>query len=172
MHYKGYVITKELPTEEMLSDILEKYRENNSDEIQPFAWDWYQIGGRYSGKLKIKFNPEETEEKYYCFQDRNNKYFISQILNEIKNKENRFYEELDYLTYMGLNDYILYVDGAYTKDIIDFDITNCYLVINENNLYARGLWDDNNFNENKNFDKEVENIDLTNKFITVIDFHD
>lgn len=173
MHYKGYIITKEFPTNDILENILEKYRENDSDEIQPFSWDWYEIGGRYGGSLKIKFNPEENEDNYYCFRDRNNKYFISQILNEIKNnKENKYYDELDYLKYMGLREDILYVDGAYTKDIINFDITDCFAVINENEIYIRQSWNGNNFIENENFDKEVNNIDLTNKFITAIDFHD
>lgn len=173
MHYKGHIITKELPTNDILGNILEKYRENYSDEVQLFAWDWYEIGGRYGGNLKIKFNPKENEDNYYCFRDRNNKYFISQILNEIKNnKENTYYDELDYLKYMGLKENILYVDGAYVKDIIDFDITNCFVVINENKIYIRESWDGHSFNENKNFDKEVNDIDLTDKFITIIDFHD
>jgi hypothetical protein len=173
MHYKGYVITKRIPTNEEIAKILEKYRETDGPCIYGFEWDWYEIGGRYGGKLKINFNPEENEDNLYCFKDRNNKYFISQIINEIKETTSRFYEELDYLKYMGLRDNTLYVDGAYFNDIIDFDITQCYLVIDGNEkLYVREIWDEHNWVKQENFEDEIKKIDLKDKFITIIDFHD
>lgn len=169
MHYKGHIITKKLPTNEELSKILEKYREDGTKE---FEWDWWQIGGRYCGKIKINFNPNENEENYYLFRQRNNKHFISQILNEVK-ENNTYYEELDYLKYMGLRENILYVDGGYFKDMIDFEIDNCYVVIDDNgNLYVREHWDGEHWIEYKDFEETVKKIDLTDKFITIIDFHD
>lgn len=74
---------------------------------------------------------------------------------------------------MGLKEHILYVDGAYYKDILNFDITNCYFIIDNNQkLYARELWKNHNFVKDKEFDKKVKKIDLENKFITVVDIHD
>lgn len=58
------------------------------------------------------------------------------------------------------------------EDLRNFDITDCYLVIQENYINIRERWDGAHFIENKNFDDEVKKIDLKNKFITVIDFHD
>lgn len=170
MHCKGYIITKDLPTNEKLTEILEKYRE--TEETKKFEWDWYQIGGVYGGEIKINFNPEENEDEYFMFKDRNNKYFISQILNKLKENSDSYYDELDYLIYMGLRENILYVDGAYYNDIINFDITNCYVVIDEEeNLYVREYWNGNDWITDEKFDEKVSKINLKDKFITTIDFH-
>lgn len=172
MHYKGHLITKKLPTSDEISKILEKYREKY-DEEQEFAWDWYMIGGRYGGEIKINFNPDENEDKWYCFEDRNNKYFISEAINEIKEMHGSFYDELEWLEYMGLRENVLYVDGAYYKDMINFDLSDCFVVIDdEENLYVRQQWKNHDWIENKQFDDKVSKIDLKDKFITIIDFHD
>lgn len=172
MHYKGHIITKKIPKKDEISKILEKYREDLGKD-QEFAWDWYEIGGRYGGKLKINFNPDDNEDDWYSFRDRNNKYFISQALNELKEQIKPYYDELDWLKYMGLRENILYVDGAYYKDMIDFDLTDCFMVIDEEeNLYVRQQWKNQEWIEDKEFDKKVNKINLKDKFITIIDFHD
>ena len=173
MHYKGYLITKELPTNERIEEILKKYNDEEENNNSGFEWDWFIIGGRYGGKIKIKFDPNENEDNWYMFKDRNNKYFISQMLNEIKAMKEAYYDELDYLIYMGLRENKLYVDGAYYKDMIDFDIIDCYLVIEEDEyINVREKWVGDNWIENKKFDDEVKQLDLKDKFITIIDFHD
>ncbi len=124
MHFKGHIITKKLPTESELSNILEKYRENF--DTKEFAWDWWQIGGRYGSKIKINFNHK-----------------------------------------------VLYVDGGYFKDMIDFKIDDCYVVIDdEENLYVRESWNGEDWIKHEDFEDKIKNIDLTDKFITIIDFHD
>lgn len=171
MHYCGYIITNKIPTKEEIRNILKPYDENENDNLE-FAWDWYGIGGRYGGKLKIKFNPDENEDGYYSFKDRNYKYFISNELEEIKQRF-PYFDEIRHLIYMGLKDKILYVDGAYYKDIINFDITNCYFVIDENQkLYVRELWKNREWIENKEFEENIKKLELKDKFITVIDLHD
>lgn len=170
MHYKGHLVTKKIPTENEISEILEKYRED-LDKIQEFAWDWYQIGGRYGGKIKIKFD-YKNEDDMFLFKKRNHKYFISNILDETEEK-GKPYEELDYLMYMGMYDNLLYVDGGYYNDMIDFEIDNCYLVIDDNEtLYVREKWNGEDFIKQNDFDDKVKKIDLKDKFITIIDFHD
>lgn len=175
MHYCGYIITDKIPTKEEISSILEPYNENNHDNLE-FSWDWYQIGGRYGGMLKIHFNPNENEDNWYCGEhhERNYKYFISNKLDELKEKFSRLYwDELEIMLYMGLNDKVLYVDGAYYKDIYDFDITNCCFVIdNEKNLYSRESYKNGAFVTDCDFDEKVKKIMLEDKFITVIDMHD
>ena len=171
MHYCGYIITNKIPTKEEIQEILEPYDESKYEDLE-FSWDWYTIGGRYGAKLKIKFIPEETEEKWFGFKNRNYKYFISSEIEKLKDKE-YFFEELDHLMYMGLRENILFVDGAYYKDIIDFDITETCFVIDDNrNLYSRELWRNHNYITDEKFDEKVKKIDLENKFITVIDLHD
>ena len=172
MHYKGHVITKELPSEELLNKILDKYYYEDEENKSGFTWDWWQIGGRYGGKIKIHFNPSENEDKLWCKRNRNGKYFISNILSKIM-ENNIFYDELDFMLYMGLYEKTLYVDGGYSKDFIDFDITDCYVVIDENNyINVRQKWNGEDWIKNEKFDDEVKQIDLTGKFITIIDFHD
>lgn len=170
MHYKGYVITKAIPTQEKLSKILEPcYEGDNGENDNVFNFDWYQIGGRFGGTIKINFNPNEYIEGCCLFKERNHKYFISNLIDEIKEK-NPFCDELDVLKYMGIWDKVLYVDGGYCHDIIDFDITNCSVIIDdEQNIFVRYY---NDGTKNKNFDKEINGLDLNDKFITVIDFHD
>lgn len=172
MHFKGHIITKKIPTQKKLERILSKYREDfdRKDKVD-FEWDWWQIGGRYGGKINIRFDPNENEDEYFLFRTRNHKYFIINILDNIK-KNITFYDELDYLLYMGLNDKILHVDGGYFKDMIDFDITGCFLVIDdEENLYVREYWSGENWISDNDFDKKVKAINLEGKFITTIDFH-
>ena len=109
----------------------------------------------------------------YLGRQRNHKYFIANMLDKVKEKAEIWFEEEDYLIYMGLKDNVLYVDGAYYEDIIDFDITSCFLVIEEDEyINVREKWDGDNWIENKNFDDEVKQLDLKDKFITIIDFHD
>lgn len=171
MHFKGFIVTKEIPTEEKISNMLQPYYYGNDDA--GFSWDWYQIGGRFGGEIKIKFNPNENEDNWYVCHDRNNKYFISQAINELKKNIKQFYDELDWLIYMGLRENILYVDGGYYNDMIDFDITDCYLVIDDDeNLYLKESWNGNEWKTNDNFDEQIKKIDLKDKFITIIDFHD
>ena len=74
---------------------------------------------------------------------------------------------------MGLRENILYVDGGYYNDMIDFDITDCHLVIDDaENLYLIESWNGNEWKPNDNFNEQIKKIDLKDKFITIIDFHD
>lgn len=171
MHYCGYIITNNIPSDEDIEKILEPYNENNHENLE-FAWDWYNIGGRFGAKLKINFEPDKNEDGWYSFRDRNYKYFISSKLKELKTKL-QYYDEIENMVYMGLRERTLYVDGAYYKDIINFDITDCYFLIdNDGNLYSRELWKNHEFVKDEEFDDKVKKIRLENKFITVVDIHD
>lgn len=173
MHYCGYIITKKIPSDEDIENILEPYNEETHEGLE-FAWDYYVIGGRYGGKLKINFNPDKNEDGWYCNRshDRNYKYFISSKLKELKSNL-PYYDELENMMYMGLKERVLYVDGAYYKDINNFDITNCCFVINDDGkLYSRELWRNHEWVNDEEFEDKVKKINLENKFITVVDIHD
>lgn len=171
MHCKGHIITKKLPTRELLDKILNPYHCEEENNKSGFDWDWWQLGGRYAGKIKIHFNPNENEYNWYLGYDRSNKYFISAGLDELK-ENMEYFEELNWLPYMGLNEEILYVDGGYSKDFIDFDLSNCFVVIDEEgNINVRETWNGKDWITDLDFDNKVKEIDLTDKFVTVIDFH-
>ncbi len=169
MHYKGHLITNELPTNDTIQKILGKYSESEPS-LKIFEYDWYDVGGRFAGKIKIKFNPEKNEDNYFLFRHRNNKYFISDLINSLDNNSLK-YDELDFLKYMGLNDNILYVDGGYYKDMINFKLDDCYVVITENEAIPREVWTGDDWIANNNFDKKISKLSLDDKFITIIDFH-
>ena len=74
---------------------------------------------------------------------------------------------------MGLREKVLYVDGAFYKDIINFDLSDCFAVIDDKEtLYVRKKWNGDDWIKNEKFDDEISKIDLKDKFITIIDFHD
>lgn len=64
MHYCLLLITKEMPSEDRISEILEPYNEedlecNKNGEVISFlifTYDWWEIGGRYTRKLKLKID--------------------------------------------------------------------------------------------------------------------
>lgn len=170
MHYKGHLITDKLPTNDTIQNILGKYSEYKPG-LKTFEYDCYVIGGRYGGEIKIKFNPEDNEDDYCLFKHRNNKYFISSLINKLDNNTLR-YDELDILQYMGLNDNILYVDGGYYKDMINFELDDCYVVITESEAIPREIWTSDSLVDNEDFDKKISKLSLDGKFITIIDFHD
>lgn len=62
MHYHCEVWTKEKPenVELFLENIMKPYEEN---EDGTGFWDWYQIGGRWTG-VKTNYSPEEDPENY------------------------------------------------------------------------------------------------------------
>lgn len=172
MHCKGFLITKELPSEDNINKILKKYYWENKKNKSGFNWDWFEIGGRYSGGIKLKFDYEDKKYEFeYLGRKRNNKLFICKLLDELK--ENEYFDESDYFGYLGSYDKQLNIDGGYYNDLKNFDIADCYLVITDDNYFnIRSKWNGENYIDNDNFDEEVKSIDLKDKFITIIDFHE
>lgn len=115
MHYCALLITKELPTKNEISEIMKPYYEGNAKydeetderigEYPVFEWDWYQIGGRYNGSLKLKIDEEDTyyNWKYLAKEDRNGRQFHSFLLSKLKEyRKNQFvYLEEKFYSSMG-----------------------------------------------------------------------
>lgn len=91
MHCCILLITKEFPTDEAISNIMRPYDESLDEyddngkrigDYPVFQWDWYRIGGRYNGSLKLK--ADKTDEKYnwryYVSEERNKRLFHSCLL--------------------------------------------------------------------------------------------
>lgn len=188
MHYCVLLITKELPSEEEIYEIMQPYceRDNEYDEngerITPyplFEWDWYAIGGRYSGLLKLKVNEDDEyyRWKYYSKEDRNKRLFYSKALSDIKKfaKNDWKYREEEYYATMGYRDGFLYVDGARIDDLNNFEELQCYICIDaDGNAIARSTWNGNDFIKDENFDEKLETIKRNSggMFATIIDIHD
>lgn len=72
MHYCLLLITREMPSENRISEILKPYDEENLEcdetgEITSFpifTYDWWEIGGRYASKLKLKINDCYSSVRY------------------------------------------------------------------------------------------------------------
>ncbi len=188
MHYCVLLITKELPSESKIEKILQpynhediKYDEETGELLTPlpiFTYDWFQIGGRYTGSLKLKIdkNDEYYNWKFISNKGRNKRLFYSKLLSELqKTKGAIFFEEEDYYSSMGSRDGFLYVDGAKIDDLLNFDNVNCFICIDSNeNVIARETWDGHNFIEDKQFDEKLVKIKENSKsmFATILDIHD
>ena len=193
MHYCGLLFTKELPSEEKIAEIMHPYYEGNAEydeetekRLNPypvFEWDWYQIGGRYNGSLKLSV---ERDKEYYNFgyysrEDRNKRLLYSSLLSDMKefvemgNAPSWEYREEDYFNSMGYRDGYLYVDGARVDDIINFEEQNCYICIDvDGNAIARETWNGKQFITDDQFDEKLAEIKRNSKgmFLTVLDIHE
>lgn len=189
MHYCVLLITKEFPTERDIDDIMQPYCEDNikydeeTDElITPypvFTWDYYQIGGRYAGALKLKIdeNNKDYEWNYYAKENRNKRLFYSQLLSNLQetSKSKLLYSEEKYFAYMGWRDDFLYVDGARIDDLLNFNDVNCFICIDSNGkAIARQSWDGHNFITDEKFDDKLAEIKKNSKgmYATILDIHD
>lgn len=187
MHYCTLLFTEKLPTEKEIEGIMSPYYEGNAEydedgyrigEYPQFEWDWYQIGGRYSGNLKllINENDEYYNWKHYAREDRNKRLFYSYLLTQMKGfAGNTFrYREEDYFPSMGFRDGFLYVDGARVDDILNIEEQNCYICISaDGTVIARERWDGKSFVQDDEFDKKLYEIvqQSKGKFVTVLDIH-
>jgi len=192
MHYCALLITKEFPTEDKIDEIMRPYYYDNIEYDEKgnltspypvFTWDWYQIGGRYNGKLKLKI--DENDETYnWGFYDRvgrNKRLFYSCLLSRMErfvkdgNIPSYMYSEEDYFSSMGSRDGYLYVDGARINDLLNFEEQSCYICIDANgNVIARESWDGKAFVKDERFDEKLEEIKKNSRgmFVTVLDIHD
>lgn len=173
MHYCLMLFTKEFPTKEKIDSMMEKYTWDNNhsddhDEYPQFTYDWYEIGGRYNGSIKLKVDLEDEKYrwKFYAREPRNGRLFWCHLLNDMQEHKKPFYSEGDCFSSMGANDGFLYVDGAWIAD-----------TINLMNKIVTLLWPmtekhipNNDFEERlksaKNKAKEE------NQFVTITDYHD
>lgn len=180
MHYCIHLITRELPTEEEISKIMEPYNDDMVEDYHdvPFSWDNWVIGGRYGGRIKLRIDEEDEEYRwrFYSQKPREGRLFYSSILKQIRhsfpilrNPEENWYQ------YLGYQDNCLYVDGAKIKDILNLEDLRCYVCIDVNqNVIVEETWDGKDFITNQSFDAEYKRILEESKdyFLTILDIHD
>lgn len=189
MHYCALLVTNELPNDNKIAEIMDKYNSENLEydeksdkligEYPVFTWDWYQIGGRYAGSLKLKVDMGDDKYRwgFYSREPREGKLFHSYILREMKRFANNsfMYSEEKYFSSMGFQDDFLYVDGALSDDLLNLETLDCYICIDSDGLaIARESWNGTTFVKDINYDEKFHKIlnSCTGKYITVLDIHD
>lgn len=181
MHYCLLLITKEMPSENRISEILKPYDEENwkcdkSGEVISFpifTYDWWEIGGRYSGKLKLKIDNNDEKYDWEYISNRNKKLFHSKLLTDLQKSKKILFENIYYRS-MGSRDGFLYVDGARIDDLLNFDEIDCFVCIDfDENVIARETWNGHAFIKDEDFDKKLAEIKAKSKgmFATILDIH-
>lgn len=182
MHYCCEIVTKEFPTDLVIAHILSPFEwgSHKDDEPRPvFTWDWWQVGGRYSGRLKLKI--DEKDEKYrweyYATVPRAGRLFRSKLLEAINMWSTKAYtlrREEDFFNELGARDGYIRVDGARIGDLIDFekDCDDCCCLVDvDGKAYARA-----HYEEDSEFDQTVQNIFANGNrddcYVVIVDLHD
>lgn len=174
MHSCVLYLSQKFPTNEDIGSALDPYYflTNAAGEEVPFTFDWWQLGGRYSGKLKLRFDRDKESEYEWGFfarEPRAGRLFRSAIIEEVIGvRGSPFYREEDLFSSMGARDGYLYVDGAKIADCLNFDeqcVLCCIVLCDDGTVIVR--------NDDK-FDDEVRTLCATKKYAyaTFIDIHD
>lgn len=184
MHYCCEIVTKEFPTDQVITNILLPFdwesRNAYDEENQPvFTYDWWQIGGRYSGKLKLRVDKEDKKYdwEYYATVPRAGRLFRSKALETIDSwsvKSFAIHTEEDLFNELGARDGYIRVDGAPIKDLIDFekDCAECWCLVDvDGKAYARV-----HYEEDPEFEQTVQNIFANGNrddcYVVIVDLHD
>ena len=195
MHYACLVITKEFPTEEVISKVVdpfneesfyEKFSEENpakESDYPAFLWDYWRVGGRYCGAIKLKVdtkNETPYDWEFYSREPRagrlyrsefvENQYHISRMVRSYLS-----FTEEDIYPYLGFGDGYLRVDGAKISDVLNLSDLGCHQFIDKDGKgYTRNWWNGKDFIPNPDFDKQLSAAlaDSADCYICYLDMHD
>ena len=196
MHYCVVVITKEFPTDDVLSKALAPFDENafyenreDEDEIPEeeypvFLWDWWIVGGRYGGIIKLKIDKDDDEYRwmFYEKEPRAGRLFRSAMCETLdKGKKGNLVFHLaedEYRGYMGSDEGFIRVDGCKVKDVIDFEETVvnhgfCFIG-KDGEIFARESWNGKDFIKDEHYEEKVKEAikDVKDCYVTYVDCHD
>ncbi len=192
MHYCVHLLTKELPSEDKIAEIMKPYNselvygsddEDKQIDYPVFTWDYYLIGGRYKAELKLKVDEEGSANSeyynwgYYDRQGRNGRLFWSSLLSTLKENitPEWMYHEEDWFMNMGFGDGHILVDGAKQSDVLNMDKIGCYIcILPDGSAIARDSWNGKDIVKDEKFDEKYKQAitDNMDGFITVLDIHD
>lgn len=191
MHYCLMFLSNEFPTDAVIEKALKPFNsedfwalheDDENCERPVFTWDWWQVGGRYNGRLKLKFDlNDETSEYRWMFmarEPRTKRLFRSYLLEAfMDSKKSPFFFEDDYLPSMGTRDGYLYVDGGKIADLLNFkeECTGCFCFLDtDGNAYARETWNGDKWIKDAAFEDKVKAAceNKTDGYVTFIDIHD
>ena len=182
MHCCLMFLSRKLPADEDIATALQPYRSEDyyskadagvSVERPLFTWDWWQLGGRYAGRLKLRVDPNDRDSEYqwmfYAKQPRAGRLFRSQLIERsLENQRLRLLGEEDLFLSMGRRDGYIYVDGAKIADCLNFaeQCTACYIVLCDDGTAL--------VRDDEGFDEAVQALCEEKKdgYVTYIDIHD
>lgn len=183
MHYCIKLFTKQFPTDKIITNYLAPYYEEDfySDEDEnkeypQLLWDWWSLGGRYSGELKLDIKNEDGDKKWKYMAERVNVFYRSKLMESLKKNE-RFFDESEYYTELGYYEGYLRVDGAKISDLIpgSMDEPDCFgFIRSDGTAYARYYHTYGGIIDNNNFDKVYRAYVKTHpdEYVVIIDMHD
>ncbi len=193
MHYCCFLYTREFPTDDIIASALEpfndgEYYSSEGEEVERpiFTWDYWLVGGRYGGRLKLDCTLERYEPNCFSRTKRAGRLFRSALLERAAYGCLDFsmedcgtkIEEIYAMDYCGAYEGELCVDGAWIPDMKNFDeiADKCFCVVDvDGNAYAREIWNREKYVTTEDFDKTLKMIADKNRgncFLTVIDIHD
>lgn len=190
MHYCLMLLRNEFPTDSVIEKALEPYSEekwyetpdDSRDESKRplFLWDYWQIGGRYNGKLKLKCDIEDDSSEYrwrlMAKEPRAGRLFRSYLLETMRQLKKPIFFEDDYLASMGARDGFVIVDGGKIADMLNFadEYRRCFCAIDpDGNAYARESWDGNKWIDDPAFEDKIKSVceNKTDGYVVFIDIH-
>ena len=199
MHYCIAIITEQFPTDDVLMEKLEPFNEEkfysqfDDEEEMPknvvypqFMWDWWQVGGRYNGllKLKIEKDNEEYGWEFYSKEPRAGRLYRSKLFEECFNKVRSdgtrllLGSEEDFYGYLGYQDGYIRVDGCKIKDVIDFEQTilnhGWGFIGKDGTVYSRSYWNGRNYIVDEKYEEKVRNAikNIDDCYVCYVDIHD
>lgn len=203
MHFCIAVITDQFPTDDVLGQKLAPYDENafysqfeDREEIEEeidkaqrplFMWDYWQIGGRYGGQLKLKIDEKDPEYQWRCYikEPRAGRLYRSKMIETHFNSKdaygNRLFRNMeeDTYRYLGYDDGYIRVDGCRIRDAIDFEntvIDSFGFIGKDGTVYLREYWDGNDWIEieDEEYEEKVRSAiqGIEDCYACFVDIHD
>jgi hypothetical protein len=189
MHYCCLVISREFPTDRVLDKALAPFSEDeffkSETAYRPvFMWDYWLVGGRYSGQIKLKAASEEDwgeyEWNYLLPTPRAGRLFRSMLLETmhyLAEKAHREYEyqEEEFFRSMGKRDGFLYVDGCPVRDIVNLTDIGCFCFVDaDGNAAARSFFDGENWVKDDTFEDRLKELLASSGdyYACIVDLHD
>lgn len=183
MHYCIRLFTKQFPTDEIIIDYLQPYNEDDfymsedeDKEYPQLLWDWWSLGGRYSGRLKLDVNNSDGDKDWGWKKDRVNVFYRSKLMEFLKT-DKCFFDESRYYAELGYYEGYLRVDGAKISDLIpgSIDEPNCFgFIRSDGTVYTRSYYIGNGLIDNNDFDEVYKEYVKTHQdeYVVTIDIHD
>lgn len=203
MHCCVYIFTKELPNDKHIQKIIHPYYEyavEDEETIDPdskvdIKWDSWDVGGRYSGLLKLKcLNKEDNVYRWNFYIDtpRAGRLFRCRFLENLLDiaKEdkrlmfsNGFYSfyniEDSFFNYSGIRDGYVRVDGCKISDLLNVEELKDtgYSFIDDvfGKQSTRSSWnrEERSFIDNPEYENELKDAFDRNKdgYLTILDLH-
>lgn len=189
MHYCCFVFTKEFPTDDVLDKVLQPFNENKfyeneeeNKEYPEFMWDWYKVGGRYSGRLKLEVREHDEKYRWKFYENipRSNRLFRSQLIDTINkfkknHKDGWMFNEEDIWNELGYSDGYIRVDACPVSDILEKENLSCYCFIDKDgNAHSMEHWNGKEYENHNDFDCVFEKALNNSKdcYLCVVDLHD